>query len=94
MPKQQIHVPRASPTWYKMQVCVVHRGTKNVGREPSWRRSNPEHHKLRAPFFIQVNSVRLVVTLLVEVSSWRENPTDKNGLLVKHQLCPSLPVRG
>ncbi len=27
---------RALHTWYRLQRCVVHRGIKNVVREPSW----------------------------------------------------------
>ncbi len=28
--------PRAARTWQRMQRRAVHRGMKNVGREPSW----------------------------------------------------------
>ncbi len=28
------------------------KGVENVGREPSWCRPNPEHHKPHAPFLI------------------------------------------
>ncbi len=27
-------------TWYKMHMCVVQRGAKNVGLEPSWVKPN------------------------------------------------------
>ncbi len=27
-------------------------------------------------------------------SSWMENPSNKDGFLLKHQLCPPFPVEG
>ncbi len=44
--------PRVAHTWYRMHGCVVHRGIKTVGREPSWCRLNSEYQKALAPFFI------------------------------------------
>ncbi len=35
-----------------LQGCVVHRGIKTVGREPSWCMLNSEYHKALAPFFL------------------------------------------
>ncbi len=46
----------------------VHWSIKNVGREPSWCRSNSEYHKLLASFYSQlrehVTNVRLVLSPL------------------------------
>ncbi len=36
----------------KRQGCVVHRGIKPVGREPSWCRFNSKYHEALAAFFI------------------------------------------
>ncbi len=36
------------------QGCVVHRGMKTVGREPSWCWLNSEYHKALAPLFISI----------------------------------------
>ncbi len=44
--------PRAAHTWYRIQGCVIHRGIKAVGREPSWCRVTSEYHKALDPFFI------------------------------------------
>ncbi len=59
--------PRVAHTWYRMQVCVVHRGIKSVGGEPSWCTLNPElspcsllYSQLRE----QVSNVRMVVSPL------------------------------
>ncbi len=46
--------PRVAHTWYRMQGCVVHRGIKTVGREPSWCRLNSEYHNALAPFLIPI----------------------------------------
>ncbi len=47
-----IAAPRVTHTRYRMRECVVHRGIKIVGREPSWGRLNSEYHKALALFFI------------------------------------------
>ncbi len=88
-----------------MQGYAVLQGIKNGGQEPSkWAFS--EYHKLFAPFGYfqlreQVNNGRMVVSPL-----WcgpgniygfvldRQNPTGKNGLLLKHQTSPPFPAKG
>ncbi len=43
-PKSTGLAPRVAHTRYRMQGCVVHRGIKNAGREPSWCMLNSECH--------------------------------------------------
>ncbi len=73
-----------------MQGCVVHRGMKNVFREPSWCRPNPEYHEppcslLNLQIREQVNNVRIVVSPYFAdratsvVAPRMENPTDIIG---------------
>ncbi len=75
-----------------MQGCAVHRGIKNVGREPSWCRLNSEYHKvlLYSHLREQVNDVRMVVSPCGAdretsmASSWMENPTYQDEILPNH----------
>ncbi len=48
-----VHYLRETPAVApRMQGCVVHRGIKTFGREPSWYRLSMEYLKALAPFFI------------------------------------------
>ncbi len=62
-----------------------------VGQEPSWCRPNAEYHKV----IVQINNVRMVSSPL-----WRgpgnnqDRKSDKDRLLLKHQLFTPFPVCG
>ncbi len=66
----QHSAPRAAHTCCRMQGCIVHRGIKTVGREPSWCRVNSEYHKALAPFIIPCYGSKLIT------SAWKLAPCD------------------
>ncbi len=71
----------------------------NINREPNWYETyllngKPLYSKLRG----QINNVSMVVSpfgadrATPMPSPRMENPTDKGGLILKHQLSPRIPV--
>ncbi len=63
-----------------------------VGRELSWCRPNLKFRKPYAPFFYsqlrgQVNKAHIAADRVTSMaSSWIENPTDKDRLLIKQRM--------
>ncbi len=62
-----------------------------LNREPGWCRPYAAYSLLYSHFGEQVNNVRMVVSpcgasrATSMASSWMDNPTDKDRLLLKHQ---------
>ncbi len=65
-------------TCYRMQGCLVHRGIKTVGREPSWCRLNSEHRKALAPPLFPAK----------EANKWRPHGYEPPVVRTGQHSCP------